>query len=138
MILPRSSRRVQVLKLTKYFKEYGTRGLMFWVELSVNGRIVSTNFASFARPKHLELYEPSIRARVSGIKNGSATVTLTARTPALWTWLELEDVDAWFSDNFFHILPGKPVRVTVLTDEYITVAEIAKRLRVRSLIDTYK
>lgn len=137
-VLPGRSRRIQVLRLSRYLREYGNRNLMLWLELSVNGRGVSTNFVSFARPKHLELWEPGIGARVSREKKGSAVVTLTAKAPALWTWLELEDVDARFSDNFFHIPPGKSVRVTISTEEPISLAEIRKRLRVRSLINTYK
>jgi beta-mannosidase len=136
-ILPHKSQHVKVLNLTKYIKEYGVRDLMVWMELSVNGRSVSNNFVSFARPKHLELCEPDIRANVS-CKKGSATITLTAKAPALWAWLEMDGIDANFSDNFFHILPGKPVRVTVLTEEPVPPLEIKKRLRVRSLIDTCK
>jgi beta-mannosidase len=137
-ILPRKSRRVHILNLTNYVKEYGIRDLMVWLGLSVNGRNVSANFVSLARPKHLELYEPDIKARVGGKKKGNATITLTAKAPALWAWIELEGLDARFSDNFFHILPGKPVRITVLAKEPISPIEIEKRLRVRSLIDTYK
>jgi beta-mannosidase len=136
-ILPRKSRCVQVLRLTKYIKKYGVRDLMLWMELSVNGRSISKNYVSFARPKHLELCEPDIRASVNG-KKGNAIITLTAKAPALWAWLELEGIDARFSDNFFHILPGKPVRVTVLTEEPLPPSEIRKRLRIRSLIDTCK
>jgi beta-mannosidase len=136
-VLPDRSRCVKILKLARFLKKYGTRNLMLWLALSVNGKNVATNFVSFARPKHLELGEPGIRARVSGRKKGGATVTLTAKAPALWTWLELADADARFSDNFFHLLPGKPVRVTVLTEEPVSLAEIKKRLRIRSLIDTY-
>ncbi|MBA7484968.1 Exo-beta-D-glucosaminidase [subsurface metagenome] len=136
-IVPGGSRRVYVLELAGYLEEYGIRDLMLWLELSINGKSVSTNFVSFARPKHLELCEPGIRAEVSG-KEGSAVITLTVESPALWTWLELTDVDARFSDNFFHLLPAKPVMITILTDEPLSLAEIRKRLRIRSLIDTYR
>lgn len=136
-IVPGGSRRVYVLKLAGYLEEYGVRNLMLWLELSVNGKSVSTNFISFAPPKHLELCEPGIRAEVSK-KKGSAGVTLTVKAPALWTWLELADVDTRFSDNFLHLLPAKPVRITILTDEPLSLTEIRKRLRIRSLIDTYR
>ena len=49
------SRQANILNLTKYIKEYGIRNLMVWLDLSVNGKSVSTNFVTFARPKHLEL-----------------------------------------------------------------------------------
>jgi hypothetical protein len=94
--------------------------------------------ADTARPKHLELYQPDISINVNRKKKGSASIILTAKAPALWAWLELEGADARFSDNFFHIRPGKPVEVTIFTKEPLSSAAIRKRLRVRSLIDTYQ
>ena len=137
-ILPRRSRRVRVLKVTKYLEENGSRNLVFWMELLVSDKSVSTNFVSFAHPKHLELFRPDISTSVSGKKKGSAIVTLTTKAPALWVWLDPEDADARFSDNFFHILPGKPVKITLSVKEPFSLAEIQQRLRVRSLIDTYQ
>jgi beta-mannosidase len=136
-ISPRKSRRVHVLKLGKFIKSRGSRDLLAWVELSINGRSVSSNFVSLARPKHLDLVQPDIKAEVSGDKGGGITVTLTAKAPALWVWLELEGIDARFSDNFFHMLPGRPVKVALYTEKSVSLSEIAKRLRVRSLVDTY-
>ena len=135
--IKRGSNQTHVLNLSKYIKEYGIRNLMVWLDLSVDAKCVSTNFVTFARPKHLELCQPEIESTVS-LENGTPVVTLTSKAPALWTWLELEGSDARFSDNFFHLRPGKPVRVIVTTDKPLSVAEIKKCLRIRSLIDTYK
>ena len=135
--IKRGSRRVNVLNLAKDIKQYGVRNLMVWLELSVKGRIVSTNFVTFARPKHLELCQPDIKTDI-GQAAGKVVITLTSKTPALWTWLELIDTDARFSDNFFHLRPEKPVKITITTPEPLTPAQIKKNLRVRSLIDTYK
>jgi beta-mannosidase len=137
-IPPRRSRRVHNLQLKKYLKEYGARDLMLWLVLSVKGGNNTTNFVSFARPKHFELREPGIEVKISGDSKGNAAATLTAKAPALWTWLELTDVDARFSDNFFHLLPGKPVQVKITTGKPVPLETIKKRLRVRSLIDTYR
>jgi beta-mannosidase len=138
-IWPRRSQRVQVLNVKKYLQEKGNRDLMFWFDLMVDGRVVSTDFVSLARPKHLELVKPEISFKVSAGKRGGATVTLTAKAPALWAWLELEgDTDAGFSDNFFHIPPEKPVEVQLSTKEPLPLKSIRQRLRVRSLIDTYQ
>jgi beta-mannosidase len=120
----------------KYLKEYGIRNLMLWLELSVDGKIISTNFVTFARPKHFELCKPDITASVSE-KDGWLLVTLMAKAPALFTWLELADIDATFSDNFFHLLPGKPIQVTILPQKPVTLSEVEKQLRIRSLIDSY-
>jgi hypothetical protein len=64
-------------------------------------------------------------------------VNLTAKSPSLWTWLELDGEDARFSDNFFHLQPAKPVNIVVATEKVLSPVELKKKLRVRSLIDTY-
>jgi len=137
-ILPGKSRRVHVLKCKRYIKEYGIRNLMLWLALSINGETVSENFVSFARPKHLELLEPDITVEVSKDKEANAAITLTAEAPALWTWLELRGLQARFSDNFFHLRPGRPVTVTVSADTPVSFGDIEQRVWVRSLIDTYR
>ena len=114
--IKRGSRRVNVLNMAKYIKQYGVRNLMVWLELSVKGKTVSTNFVTFARPKHLELCQPDIKAEIS-LAEGNTVVTLTSKAPALWTWLELTGTDARFSDNFFHLRPDKPVKITITTQE---------------------
>ena len=134
--IKRGSRRVNVLQLADYIKAKGVRDIIVWLELKVEGKSVSTNFVTFARPKHLELRQPEIKSEVNA-KKSNTEVTLTAKTPALWTWLELDGADARFSDNFFHLPPGKPVTITLSMDKPISYAEIRKKLRVRSLIDTY-
>ncbi len=134
----RRSRHVHTLRLKKYLKEYGVRNLMLWLDLSVEGRHNTTNFVSFARPKHLELRDPCIEPEISSDNKSNTVVTLTAKAPALWTWLELDDIDARFSDNFFHLLPGKPAQVKISTRTAVTLEMIRKQLRVRSLIDTYR
>jgi beta-mannosidase len=134
--IERGGHQTSVLNLKKYIKDYGVRDLMVWLDLSVNGKNISTNFVTFARPKHLELCPPDIKSTVI-LENGTPVVTLTSKAPALWTWLELADVDARFSDNFFHVRPGKPVRITISTQEPLSLVKIKKNLRIRSLIDTY-
>ncbi len=114
MEIKRGSHRYNTLSLGKDIKQYGLRNLMVWLELSVKGKTVSTNFVTFARPKHLELCNPDIKTEI-GQAGGNIVVTLTAKAPALWTWLELSDADARFSDNFFHLRPEKPVKITIIS-----------------------
>jgi beta-mannosidase len=134
--IKRGSRRVNVLQLADYIKDKGVRDIFVWLELKVEGKSVSTNLITFARPKHLELHQPEIKSEVN-VKKSNIEVMLTAKTPALWTWLELDCVDARFSDNFFHLQSGKPASINFSTEKPLSSAEIRKKLRVRSLIDTY-
>jgi beta-mannosidase len=138
VILPRKSQLVQTLSLSKLIGEYGIRNLMVWTDIIVDREIVSSNYIAFTKPKHMELTDPQISYTVKEGGKGRAVVTFTAKAPALYCWLELEGIDARFSDNYFHIAPGNAVSVIIVTDKPFNIAEIKSKLRVRSLIDTYR
>ncbi|MBN2238485.1 MAG: glycoside hydrolase family 2 protein [Dehalococcoidales bacterium] len=136
-IQPGKNAKVHILKCSDQVKRYGTRDLLVWLSLSVDGKVVSDNFVSFVKPKHIELPKPMTSREVSG--SGSRfTVTLKPEKPALWTWLELEGIKARYSDNFFHLKPGNPVTVEITTDEPVPLSEMMKALTMRSLYDTYR
>jgi beta-mannosidase len=129
--------RAVTADLAAVLAKQGPRDVIVWVDLWVGGERRSSNLALFARPKHLELADPKIGLSVKDLKDGSFVVTLTARKPALWTWLEMDQADAQFSDNFMHLLPGQPQSVIVTPARAMTLARMKKALRVRSLFDTY-
>lgn len=132
------NRMVKTLRLADLVKKYSARDLLVWLELSVKGQPKSTNLVYFARPKHLELVEkPGISVKVKAGKSGTFKVELKSKYPALWTWLELEGVDAMLSDNFVHLQPGKAVSIAVMPEREITALQLRRKLKVRSLVDTY-
>ena len=51
-------------------------------------------------PKHVNLLDPQLRARING-----ATCWLTVQRPALRVWADAPLGQSW-SDNFFHLRPG--------------------------------
>lgn len=130
--------KIAILDLNKNIEKYGNKDLMLWLELKVNGEIVSDNFVSFTKPKYMELVQPKISYSIKEITQGKYKFVLKAEKPALWTWLELEGIEAKYSDNFFHLYPGKEVSITIDTVEEMTIRELKDKLIVRSLIDTYK
>ncbi len=128
---------VKTLELADYVDEYGIRNLMLWIGLKTNGEIVSDNFVSFAKPKHMELAEANIEYQVKEVNENEFTLVFIAEKPALWTWLELDNFDADFSENFFHLYPGKELAILVTPEENMTADELRKKLIVRSIVDTY-
>ena len=137
---PRQDTLVETLDLSDWIEAEGVRNLLLWLDLEVDGEVVSTNFVNFARPKHLNLVEAKVEAevKVEGAGEDSFEVTLTTDVPALWVWLEIEDQPASYSNNFVHLRPGKPVTITVEPRQPLGADAFAQRLMVRSLVDTYQ
>ncbi|MCX7006093.1 MAG: hypothetical protein NTY53_02400 [Kiritimatiellaeota bacterium] len=130
------SQKVETLKLADEIQKHGKNNVLVWLKLEVGGTTVSENLVTFVYPREFNLADPQLAATVTE-DSGAFTVTLTAEHPALWTWLELDGVDARCSANFFHVTKGAPVSITVQPAKPLTKDAFQKALRVRSLFDTY-
>ena len=135
----RATGPIATLDLAPLLRARGPRDVMVWLDLRIDGKVVSSNWASYARPKHLELLDPAITVRMDGVApDGGHRVTLEAARPALWAWLELAGCEARYSDNFVHLAPGHPAEIVVYPEQSFSPAALRDALRVRSLIDTYR
>ena len=70
--------------------------------------------------------------------DGSFTLELAANAVALWTWLELTETDAVFSDSFFSLCPGTTSTIRIEPRKPMTLAQVEAQLVVKSLVDTYR
>ncbi|MBA4387485.1 MAG: hypothetical protein C0404_05850 [Verrucomicrobia bacterium] len=131
-----SSRNVLNVDLSILALEYGARNLVFHFELVESGRIISSNLLLLDMPKRMSLSNPKIKAVVRKAGN-KFQVTLTARAPALFAWIELAGVDARMSDNFVHLVPDRKITIRAAPAKDMTTAEFREKLRVRSLVDTF-
>ncbi len=125
------------LRLKDHLSAHGDRRVLVWLSLKSKNGFHSTNLASFARPKHLELEVPQIKYRARELAGRGFRLVLSSRTPALWVWIELESTEAAYSDNFFHLAPGRSVTVDVYPNRKLSLTQFEKKLRIRSLVDTY-
>jgi len=89
-----------------------------------------------ALPRELKLPDPKLVTSVDESEKGFL-VTIKSEKPALWTWLELENTDAKYADNFIHLLPDTPQTIRVQPEQSLSKDNFVKELRVRSLFDTY-
>lgn len=114
----------------------GASKLLLWATLHVVGEPDSTTVLSFVTPKNLALVEPEIKTSVKPA-DGGYLVTLSAKHPALWAWVELKGIDADLSDNFVSLCPGQPESILVRPKAKTSLATVKKALLVKSLFNTY-
>jgi beta-mannosidase len=132
----RSVKKVQVLDVAEVADELGRDDVLVWLDLVSGTGVHSSNLVMFAKPKGMSLRAPEIRMSVERV-NDVFVVSMDADSTALWAWLELSGTEAVFSDNFLHLCPGVPGTISVIPAKALSVAQFKKRLKVRSLVDTY-
>jgi beta-mannosidase len=134
-----ANKRVALLDLNELVATHPVEDLIVWIEFLVGRKVVSRNVVTLVRPKYIALQKPTIKTTVTkGRRAGTFKVTLSSNKPALWAWAELEGADARYSDNFLCLRPGLPITIDVTPREAMTLTEVRKRLRIRSIFDTYQ
>ena len=115
----------------------GERNLLVWMDLYVDGKLVSESIAHFVRPKHMELEKIPVETQVDKLEDGTFALTLTSTTALLWAHVELTDTDFRASDNDLCMRPGQPRTLIVRPENELSLEEIENQIRVSSLADTY-
>jgi beta-mannosidase len=77
---------------------------------------------------------PKIEATVNG-SGQNFQVTLRSTELARNVYISLGDLDARFSDNYFDLLPGEPVTITIKSAA--SLDQIRQALQVTSLMDAF-
>src|SRR5262249_50214880 len=135
-ISPRKSQKIRTVDLNSVIQKVGANNLLAWLKLEVEGKTVSENLISLVPPKEMKLVNPKVRWTVTKAHEGFL-VMLKAEKPPLWVWLELENEDAKYSDNFVHLTSGVSTQILVHPKKRLGKSEFERALRVRSLFDTY-
>ncbi|MBT3276306.1 MAG: glycoside hydrolase family 2 protein [Spirochaetales bacterium] len=134
---PSSSKKIKTVDLSGVLAKHGERNVLVWLALEIDNKTVSQNFATFTRPKHLLLKQPAISLNPKERTDGSFEITIKSTKPALWVWIDLPEVQADYSDRFFHLIESKAAKIVVKPWKKMTLQQVEKALTVSSLIDTY-
>lgn len=101
-------------------------------QLLDNGKVISQNELFFARTRELNLPAPAINVKIDS--HGEQTqVTLASDKLARHVALSFGDLDVQASDNYFDILPGTSVTLTLTGKS--SPEEIRKALKVVTIVD---
>ena len=91
--------------------------------------------------KYLYLPKPEILTEVTETDD-SYQITLTGNAFAAFVELDFADADVIFSDNYFHLTDTQTMEITlskkdILRGTFTDAEDVKKRLRIRSLVDSY-
>jgi len=95
---------------------------------------LAENLLYFTPPKALELPAPLIAPSVEAIA-GAFRIQLRSEVLAKNVYLQVADVDGFFSDNYFDLLPGETKTLTFRTGTQVD--DLPQRLQITTLVDSY-
>jgi hypothetical protein len=94
------------LPWSKWVDRHGAEKLAGWLTCRVGRSTVSRHLVRWVAPKALALEDAGLTSSSAVAADGSISLTLKVRRPALWQAVDLSGADAHFQDNFFHLMPG--------------------------------
>ena len=89
----------------------------------------------FTPYKYLKLVDPKLSVEISETGE-SYLFTIKSEKPAIYMELDFKEIDAVFSDNYFHMCGGE-TRTVLLDKEDYKLEQLKEQITVRSLFDTY-
>jgi beta-mannosidase len=132
---PVKSQSYMSLPIKSLLANRDAKSVMIYCELLVNGKAVSSNQFYFAPYKDVSLATAKITFEATQIRNGFKLVMNTDKL-ARGVYLSTK-IKGFFADNYFDMLPGKPVELEFRTTAKVTPAEFKEKLGIRSLIDAF-
>jgi beta-mannosidase len=116
---------------------YENRGKYYLsIKLVQGDKELSSNVLFFIHQKYLQLGDPLIKYEIEK-KDGELFVNIISERFAAYVELGLKNSYARFSDNYFHLLPGKTKSLKVLETE-VETEEFIKQLYIKSLLNSYR
>jgi len=113
--------------------KYDPAGIVLISELKKGDEIIDTDLHYFVKPKYLKLLETNIQTEISD-KGDLIEISVRSDKLAKNVFLFTDDLDEQFSDNYFDILPGEKVLITIPNEE--NTIEILNSLEILHLLNT--
>lgn len=118
-------------------KKGNPRNMLLAASLLENGQILASDIYYFKAVKKLRLpKEVNIRKEVMEMEGDAFLIRLSSDRLAKNVFLQAEDRPGFFSDNYFDLLPGRPVEV-IFEPERDGVDFSLERLKLKTVGETY-
>ncbi len=99
-------------KIDVILKKADSSSVVLVSELKQDDELIDSDLHYFVKPKHLKLEDPQMKTEISE-KGELYEITLSAKYLAKNVFLYGEGITGQFSDNFFDVLPGEKISVTI-------------------------
>ena len=109
------------------------RNQIFLKATLANGKeIVAQSLHYFESPKDMALEQPEIKTEITASSPEVVAIKLTSDKLVKDLMLSIPGQFTHFSDNYFDLLPGESVTVTLKTD--LTAEQVKSQLKIRHLM----
>ncbi|MCU0645118.1 MAG: hypothetical protein MUC94_12760, partial [bacterium] len=115
-------------------KGTSAKNVLLKTALLQNEKMLGQNILYFAPVENLDLPAPKIDKSITPIAGGYS-IRLTSDQLAKNVYLQIDEADGFFSDNFFDLLPGESVEFEFRCKTKIP--DLENKLKILTIRDTY-
>ena len=133
-IAANSSKSFYESTVEELVKNVSKKGIFFRVSLIQDDIVFSENVLYFLPTKDLDLPEPNITTSITKYDEGYR-IKLISNKLVKNVFLYFEEIDGFFSDNYFDLLPGEDVKIDFLCKK--DWENISNYLKLKTIRDTY-
>jgi beta-mannosidase len=133
---PLSSRKVLSVARASLLEGRAPGEVFLAARLLVDGKEAAFNTRFFATSKDMALRKPPIAVEVARL-DGAFRVSLSSPTLARHVRLAYDSGEGTFSDNYFDLVPGRPVEVDYRAEGAVDADAFRQGLEVISILDAY-
>jgi len=112
------------------------KNVMLYCEIRTGDAVLSSNTFFFEPIKELILSKPVIDVQLAPAEN-AVLMTLTTDKLAKNVYLAIDTIDGFLTDNYFDLIPGKPMVIKFNCSTPLDLNHFQAELKVISLVDSY-
>jgi beta-mannosidase len=129
-----SSKSYYQESLSELLKGIPAKQVLLKTVLLLNEKVLSNNILYFEPVKNLNLPTPKITKTITPIAGGYR-ILLSTDQLARNVYLEIDEADGFFSDNFFDLLPGEIVAIEFQCEA--DIPDLVNKLKISTIQGSY-
>ncbi|MCW0481481.1 beta-mannosidase [Gaoshiqia sediminis] len=102
------------VNLVEFLEGKDSRNQLLVAEVVENGQVIAKNLFYFRPVKELNLPKPEVDYTIAAV-DGGFEISLQSDKLAKNLFITIGDEEGFFSDNYFDLLPGEPVKIKLQT-----------------------